>query len=114
MFRSIRADKFSPPLSPFNPGPAPILDWLKIGALVVDPTYQRNIGRRGTINIKSIAENFDWSKFAPVIVAPLEGGKFAVVDGQHRTTSSTTKTVKATPSSGPAAVNPTATEPLLH
>jgi ParB-like nuclease domain len=54
--------------------------------LVVDVTYQREIGRRGAVNVNQIAENFDWSKFAPVIVAPVEGGHFAIVDGQHRTT----------------------------
>jgi ParB-like nuclease domain len=53
--------------------------------LVVDVTYQREIGRRGAVNVNQIAENFDWSKFAPVIVAPVEGGQFAIVDGQHRT-----------------------------
>ena len=86
MLRSLRADKFPSPGSQFNPGPAPMLSWLEIGLLVVDPTYQRSIGRRGAVNVKNIAENFDWSKFAPVIVAPVEGGKFAIVDGQHRTT----------------------------
>jgi hypothetical protein len=40
----------------------------------------------GATNVNQIAENFDWSKFAPVIVAPVEGGQFAIVDGQHRTT----------------------------
>jgi ParB-like nuclease domain len=36
--------------------------------------------------VHQISENFDWSKFAPGIVAPVEGGQFAIVDGQHRTT----------------------------
>jgi hypothetical protein len=58
----------------------------EIHKLVVDVTYQREIGRRGASNVNQIAENFDWSKFAPVIVAPVEGGQFANVDGQHRTT----------------------------
>jgi hypothetical protein len=39
--------------------------------LVVDVSYQREIGRRGATNVNQIAENFDWSKFAPVIVAPV-------------------------------------------
>jgi hypothetical protein len=69
-----------------RPGPAPQLLWIEIKDLVIDPSYQRHIGKRGAANIRQIAENFDWSKFAPVIIAPIEGGQYAVVDGQHRTT----------------------------
>ena len=36
-------------------------------------------------HLRRIAEQFDWRLFAPVIVAPIEGGLFAVIDGQHRT-----------------------------
>src|ERR1700681_507207 len=86
MFQSISTDRFDKPESEFKPGPAPQLHWLDIKDLVVDMTYQREIGKRGAANIRQIAENFDWSKFAPVIVAPVEGGHFAIVDGQHRTT----------------------------
>jgi hypothetical protein len=77
---------FSAPQSTFSPGPAPFLQWLEVKLLVVDERYQREIGRRGSENVRHIAENFEWSKFAPVIVAPIEGGLFAIVDGQHRTT----------------------------
>ena len=34
-----------------------------------------------------IARAFSWSCFAPVVVSPVEGGRFAIIDGQHRTTS---------------------------
>jgi len=60
--------------------------WVEVKDLVVDDSYQREISRRGAMNVRHIAETFDWSKFAPVIVAPIEGGLFAIVDGQHRTT----------------------------
>ena len=86
MFIPLSTQRFSPPASEFSPGPAPFLEWIEINKLVVDVTYQREIGRRGATNVNQIAENFDWSKFAPVIVAPVEGGQFAIVDGQHRTT----------------------------
>lgn len=86
MYKALNTKRFANPQSEFSPGPAPILNWLEIDKLVVDSTYQREIGRRGAANVYQIAENFDWSKFAPVIVAPIEGGKFAIVDGQHRTT----------------------------
>jgi len=86
MLKTLNAERFSKPVSDFSPGPAPVLNWIDIEKLVVDSEYQRGISRRGIANIGQIAENFDWSKFAPVIVAPVEGGLFAVVDGQHRTT----------------------------
>jgi hypothetical protein len=86
MFRPLSTQRFGSPGSQFSPGPAPFLEWIETSRLVVDVTYQREIGRRGAVNVNQIAENFDWSKFAPVIVAPVEGGQFAIVDGQHRTT----------------------------
>jgi hypothetical protein len=67
-------------------GPAPQLQWLDIAALVVDPAYQRDITAQGKRNVKRIAELFDWRYFSPVVVAPIAGGRYAVVDGQHRTT----------------------------
>lgn len=68
------------------PGPAPSLQWIDIVDLVVDETYQRPIAGLGKTNVRRIAESFSWSKFATVVVAPIEGGKFAIIDGQHRTT----------------------------
>jgi hypothetical protein len=60
---------------------------LKIADLVVDPAYQRPIIGKGRQNVDRIARTFSWSCFAPVVVSPVEGGKFAIIDGQHRTTS---------------------------
>lgn len=67
-------------------GPACQMQWLKIVLLRVDPLYQREISAKGRRNVRTIAEQFCWAKFAPVVVAPLPGGLFAIVDGQHRTT----------------------------
>jgi hypothetical protein len=86
MLKSLSVDRFVKPSAEFAPGPAPMLTWIDTDKLVVDDGYQRDIGRRGAINIGLIAQHFDWSKFAPVIVAPVEGGQYAIVDGQHRTT----------------------------
>jgi len=86
MLRQLQPNAFSAPASEFAPGPVPMLQWIEIEKLVVDESYQRDIGKRGAMNVRQIAENFDWSKFAPVIAAPVEGGCFAIVDGQHRTT----------------------------
>ncbi len=68
-----------------NPGPAPILQWIKISDLVVDDRYQRELKFGNWKAIRRIAAQFKWSRFSPVFVAPVEGGKFAIIDGQHRT-----------------------------
>lgn len=78
-------------------GAAPQLQWLKISDLVVDTGYQRELGSTGTRNIIRIASEFDWSKFAPVIVAPIEGGQYAIVDGQHRTTAAALRGISKVP-----------------
>lgn len=97
MLQPLNSDRFTKPMSDFVPGPAPQLEWIKIEKLVVDGQYQRGISRRGAANIAQIAEHFDWSKFAPVIVAPLEGGQYAIVDGQHRTTAAMLREVPSVP-----------------
>ncbi|HLH93794.1 MAG TPA: ParB N-terminal domain-containing protein [Xanthobacteraceae bacterium] len=83
--RSISTEGFERPKSS-SAGPAPMLQWLKIADLIVDPAYQRPIVGNGRRNVDRIAREFSWSCFAPVVVAPVEGGKFAIIDGQHRTT----------------------------
>lgn len=67
-------------------GPAPDLRWLPIERLVVDPAYQRDLNKQSARHIRSIVERFDWRLFSAVIVSPVPGGHFAIVDGQHRTT----------------------------
>jgi ParB-like nuclease domain len=84
--RPISTEGFEKPKSAL-PGAVPMLQWLKIADLVVDPTYQRPIVGNGRRNVDRIAREFSWSCFAPVVVSPVEGGKFAIIDGQHRTTS---------------------------
>jgi hypothetical protein len=63
-----------------------MLQWIKIADLLVDPAYQRPIIGRGRTNVARIARSFRWTFFAPVVVSPVEGGRFAIIDGQHRTT----------------------------
>lgn len=67
-------------------GRPPRLEWLSITALVVDPEYQREISNLGRKNIRHIAEHFNWSMFGTVMVAAIGGDRYAIVDGQHRTT----------------------------
>lgn len=72
-------------ISGVQPGPAPMLQWLKIADLVIDDSYQRELRRTNWTAIRKIAAAFTWSRFSPVFVAPVEGGKYAIIDGQHRT-----------------------------
>jgi ParB-like nuclease family protein len=67
------------------PQPQPDVLWIDIDRLVVDETYQRPIEKSGRKNIQAIAFEFSWSRFTPVLLAPVEEGKLAIIDGQHRT-----------------------------
>lgn len=73
-----------PPIAPIDQA-APVLDWLPIDRLVIDDRYQRPVTRAGWQTIRRIAEDFRWSRFSPVLVAPVQGGRWAIIDGQHRT-----------------------------
>ncbi len=78
-------------------GPAPQLQWIEIGQLAVDEAYQRGITLSGRKQVRAIAQGFRWTHFAPVIVAPVEGGRFAIIDGQHRTTAARLRGMKSVP-----------------
>jgi hypothetical protein len=78
-------------------GPRPELMWLPVDRLVVDPRYQREINRRGAQNVRAIAKAFSWLKFGIVIVAPVEDGLYAIVDGQHRTFGAAGRSLKEVP-----------------
>lgn len=78
-------------------GPAPQLQWIEIGLLSVDEAYQRAITLAGRKQVRAIAQGFRWTHFAPVIVAPVEGGRFAIIDGQHRTTAARLRGMKSVP-----------------
>lgn len=82
--RSIILVKNDKPLE-LNPGPAPMLQWVRIENLVVDDSYQRDLKRNNWDAIRRIAGDFRWSRFSPVFCAPITGGKYAIIDGQHRT-----------------------------
>jgi hypothetical protein len=83
--RTISTDGY-PCTGSVTAGSAPQLQWLPISDLIVDPAYQRPIGGSGRASITQTARSFQWSYFAPVVVAALEDGKFAIIDGQRRAT----------------------------
>lgn len=84
--RPIETKSFAKLKPPAGFGELPKLDWLPIRSLLIDPEYQREISNKGRNNIRKIAEHFNWSMFGTVMVAALDGGYYAIVDGQHRTT----------------------------
>src|SRR5687767_15353118 len=94
--RAIVVEGFDKPKA-VSAGPAPMLQWLKIADLVVDTSYQRPIIGKGRRNVDRIARAFSWSCFAPVVVSPVEGGKFAIIDGQHRTTAASLVGIDSVP-----------------
>ena len=83
--RAISTAGFAKP-EVISAGAAPILRWLPIADLLVDRSYRPPMLRKGRRNIQRIAGDFTWSCFGPVVVAPVEGGKFAIIDGLQRTT----------------------------
>lgn len=95
--RAIATTGFDAVTPSLDLGPVSQLQWIEIEQLVVDPHYQREILGAGRRNIVAIAGGFRWSHFAPVIVAPIEGGRYAIVDGQHRTTAAAIVGIKSVP-----------------
>lgn len=66
-------------------GPKPELKWLPPDVFVVDHHYQRHTNsERSRKVIKNIIENFMWARWQPPTVTPYRGGKYLIIDGQHR------------------------------
>lgn len=63
----------------------PALTWVPIADLGLDDRYQRPLGEKNWKAIAKIANAFDWARFTPLLVAPAGGGRYAIIDGQHRT-----------------------------
>lgn len=80
-----------------DPGPEPTQQWLPIDKLVIDPEYQRDLNREGRRAIEAIARKFEWTKFSAVVVAPVSLGRYAIIDGQHRTTAAALLGIAAVP-----------------
>jgi len=85
-FRTIETASYAKIEAPSSLGRPPKLEWLSIKQLVIDPEYQREITLVGRKNIRRIVEQFNWSMFAPIMVAGVGANRYAIVDGQHRAT----------------------------
>lgn len=95
--RQISAEGINAAIETTDHGAAPMLQWIDIEKLMVDDAYQRPIRGDGRRNVAKIAKNFRWSRFAPVVVSPIEGDRYAIVDGQHRTTAALIAGLKQVP-----------------
>lgn len=69
------------------PGQVPKMKWIGLDDLIVDHTYQREVDSK---HVQRILEKFNWRFFQAITVTPIEGGKYAVIDGQHRTVAART------------------------
>lgn len=84
--KELSLDGITPVEPPETLGPAPLLQWLPVDALLIDPSFQRDMALRGKRNVRQIAANFSWTHFAPLMVSPIAGGRYSIIDGQHRAT----------------------------
>ncbi len=82
MFRQIDISGLVPAV--LRDQPAPTLVWADVSDLVIDERYQRALTGKGRSAIQRIANDWDWSKYQPILVASTPDGNLAVVDGQHR------------------------------
>jgi hypothetical protein len=65
-------------------GTRPRVVWLDLGLLDVDRRYQREITGAGSAHINRITRGFNWNRYQPIVVTEQDGGRYAVIDGQHR------------------------------
>lgn len=65
-------------------GPRPRVVWLDLALLVVDGSYQRDVGKVGNKHVNELRRAWNWNCYQPVIVSERADGRYAVIDGQHR------------------------------
>lgn len=65
-------------------GPPPQQALLPVRDLRVDRGYQRELGARSRALIRAMVSGWDWTLVQSITVAPLPGGLWELIDGQHR------------------------------
>jgi hypothetical protein len=93
-FRKVEAKRQGPV---FTAAMVPRLEMVPIGRLVIDDSYQRPMSARSHAAVARIARHFRWSRFSPLLVAPVQGGLFAIIDGQHRAHAAAARGIDAVP-----------------
>jgi len=62
-------------------GETPALEWVDVDLIDVDGNYQREVKAH---LVDKILRRFSWAKFGAVVLSRKEGGRYSVVEGQHR------------------------------
>lgn len=70
---------------------------VQVSQLRVDTAYQRDFSASSHKHIAQMAQSFDWTKFAPIIVAPASDDRFAIIDGQHRVAAARARGIRVLP-----------------
>lgn len=76
-------------MSRVEPGPVkgnpPTLEWVAVGSLEVDPTYQRETdGPQSGKIIAGMVKAWQWTLCQPLVVSRRPDGRQMILDGQHR------------------------------
>lgn len=76
-------------MSAVKPGPVmgnpPTLEWVAVGSLEVDPTYQRETdGPQSAKIIAGMVKAWQWTLCQPLVVSRRPDGRQMILDGQHR------------------------------
>lgn len=64
-----------------DPGDVPVLDWINVDLIDVEPLYQRPLD---PARVDNILKNFSWRSFGALVIVPQATGRFTTPDGQHR------------------------------
>lgn len=64
-----------------DPGDVPVLDWIDVDLIGVEPMYQRPLD---AMRVDSILRSFSWRSFGAIVLVPQADGRFHATDGQHR------------------------------
>ena len=64
-----------------DPGEVPVLDWIKVELIDVEPLYQRPLD---PARVENILKNFSWRSFGALVLVPQDNGRYTTPDGQHR------------------------------
>jgi hypothetical protein len=86
VLRKIDITEFSKIEPPAALGERPKFAWVDIDMLMIDQTYQRDMTKQSRKTVQRIAEHFNWACFEPPMIAPIGCDRFAIINGQHRTT----------------------------
>jgi hypothetical protein len=62
-------------------GRRPELAWVRVDLIDVDGNYQRPLK---PALVQKILSKFSWAKFGAIVLSRQDGGRFTVVEGQHR------------------------------